>query len=218
MTLASYEEKPEAYYANARPEMLEFVPQNVCRALEIGCGQGEFGALLKARQTVELTGVEPCRYAAAQARLRFDRVLEMPIEAALTQLQAESFDCVIFNDVLEHLAVPWDVLGQLKGLLQPRGCVVVSLPNMRFMPVFKDLVLRARWEYVDAGVMDRTHLRFFTRSSMESLFIQSGYRIESVTGINAIVLPWKFALLNRLTGGALDDCRFQQFACVAYPD
>ncbi len=214
---ALYGEKTNKYYAYQRREMFPFVPTDVHELLEVGCGEAHFAAALKADRAVHVTAIEPFAAAAEVARGRVDRLLETDVEHGFAQLPDASFDGVVFNDVLEHLVDPWWALVETKRLLRPDGCVVASLPNMRYMPVLKDLVLNGDWEYCDAGVMDRTHLRFFTRRSIARLFGATGYGVERLEGINGIAFPWKFGLLNRLTGGALDDTRYVQFACVARP-
>lgn len=185
------------------------------RILEVGCGEGEFAANLKGERAVNITGIEPFESAASVALARLDRVLVADVNTGIDKLQNERFDCVVCNDVLEHLVDPWDTLKRLHPLVATGGVLVASLPNMRFMPVLKDLVIKGEWRYVGQGVMDRTHLRFFTQKSMRSLFEESGYNVTHMQGINAIQFPWKFRLLNSLTRGALADAQFQQFACVA---
>lgn len=211
----TYDNKPWEYFGQGRTEMLKFVPDSSRTLLEVGCGKGEFMANIKSRRALHGTGVEPYPEAAVMARQHFDEVLEAGIDDAVAQLLGRSFDCIVFNDVLEHLVDPWAALRMVKPLLSAGGCVVASIPNMRFWPVLKGLFLHGNWEYADTGVLDRTHLRFFTRSTMNDLFTSSGYRIEHMEGINKIALPWKVALLNRLIGNRLDDTRFTQFACVA---
>jgi 2-polyprenyl-3-methyl-5-hydroxy-6-metoxy-1,4-benzoquinol methylase len=93
-------------------------------------------------------------------------------------------DCVVFNDVLEHVADPWAVLTGTVCRLSTSGAVFASIPNVRHYRVLWDLGIRGRWEYRDTGILDRTHLRFFTESSIRALFETSGYRIESLTPIS----------------------------------
>lgn len=210
-----YADKRPQYFDGPRKEMLEFVPTDARRILEIGCGDGRFAASLKARGPVEITGVELNAEAAARARERMDRVHVADLEAAPPVLPAAHFDCLICNDVLEHLRDPWAVLRHLRGSLAPGAKVVASLPNLRFLQVMKDLVLRGDFSYQDEGVLDRTHLRFFTRSTLNRLFVDTGYEVLRLQGINSRVRGWKFDLLDRLTGGRVDDMRYVQFAVVA---
>lgn len=214
MNSTEYQGKPSAYFKFGRREVLSFIPTNTKSILEIGCGEGEFAANLKAERSVHVTGIEPFEAAARIADSRLDRVLTMDVNQGLLELQNQLFDCIVCNDVLEHLADPWDILKRLRPLIAQGGVLVASLPNMRFMPVLKDLVLKSEWHYTDAGVMDRTHLRFFTKKSMHTLFQDAGYRVLEMKGINAIKFPWKFALLNIMTLGSLEDARYLQFVSV----
>lgn len=208
-----------SYYQGKRPEMLAFIPNNATRFLELGCGAGGFGGLLRdTRKGVHVIGIEIHQESAAEARKHLDEVIEQPIEAALASIPLGSIDCVVCNDVLEHLVDPWAVLKQIRTVLQPGGCVVSSIPNVRHFPVFKKYAFYADWQYEKWGVLDRTHLRFFTKSSISRLFSESGFRAHRIEGIFGQPLPWKAALLNRLLGGRLTDMQYERFACVAVPD
>jgi 2-polyprenyl-3-methyl-5-hydroxy-6-metoxy-1,4-benzoquinol methylase len=217
LTEAGYDAKEDNYYAHQRPEMQVLVPLSACRVLEVGCGVGSFAAGLKARRDLHVTGIEAFPEAAAQAAGRIDRVIAAGIEAALPQLAEERFDCIVINDVLEHLVDPWEVLRQLRPLLQLEGVLVASIPNVRYLPVFKDYVLHGQWHYQLEGVLDRTHLRFFTRRSMQAMFDAAGYTVVSIQGIHAVQVSWKFRLLNALCKNALSDLPYLQFACVVRP-
>lgn len=214
MNGTGYETKPATYFNFGRREMLPFIPASAKSILEVGCGEGEFAANIKAVRPAHITGIEPFAAAARVANSRLDRVLDVDVDAGILELQGQQFDCIVCNDVLEHLVDPWETLKCLRPLMAPNGVLVASLPNMRFMPVIKDFVLKGEWCYTVAGVMDRTHLRFFTRKSMHTLFEESGYQVTRIEGINAIQFPWKFGLLNKLTLGALADAQFLQYACV----
>jgi hypothetical protein len=106
-------------------------------------------------------------------------------------------------------------LRQIHPLLHDQGVVVASIPNMRYFPVLKELVLKGRWEYQQQGVLDRTHLRFFTPQSMRDLFESTGYQVQTMQGIIGSPFPWKLGVVNKLFAGALADTQFPQFACVA---
>jgi len=211
---ASYESKDAQYFEYARPEMLDFVPAGAKTVLEIGCGRAGFAALLKQRGAVQVTAIEAHAESAALARPRVDRLLDLPIEQALPLLAGEQFDCIVLNDVLEHLVDPWQVLRDLRGVLAPDGRLVASLPNVRYLPVFKDYVLRGQWQYQKDGVLDRTHLRFFSCTAMRELFESSGLEMERIEGINPTAVSWKFHLANLFARGSLKDTPFKQFACV----
>ena len=214
---AGYDAKEDNYYAHQRPEMQALVPQSARRLLEVGCGGGIFAASLKAKREIHVTGIEAFAEAAAQAAGRIDRVIAAGIEAALPQLAEERFDCIVINDVLEHLVDPWEVLRQLRPLLNVDGVLVASIPNARYLPVFKDYVLRGQWQYQLEGVLDRTHLRFFTRRSMQAMFEAAGYTMVSIQGIHPVQVSWKFKLLNALFKDAFSDMPYLQFASVVRP-
>src|SRR6266404_6550133 len=94
------------YYQCDRAEMLPFVPQSVSRVLEVGCGAGRFGAEIRRSRKAEVWGIEAIPEIAAQAAERLDRVLTKNIEDGALELPSDYFDCIIFNDVLEHLTYP----------------------------------------------------------------------------------------------------------------
>lgn len=214
-----YEIKEDYYFNNSRPEMIPHVPNDALSLLEVGCGSGEFAAALKEqRRNLHVTAIEAHARVAGVARARVDEFIEATIEDAMSRLEGRRFDCIVMNDVIEHLVDPWSALRQLHSLLQPgSGRFVASIPNVRYLPVFKAYVQEARWTYEQDGVMDRTHLRWFTQRSIAELFRDTGYAAEKIEGINGTRLPWKLAVINRLARGALDDLRFRQFACIARP-
>lgn len=212
-----YNEKVDHYFNSKRVEMIAFIPESAERVLEIGCGTGSFGAHLKSLRKVEFIGIEPQLNAAEIARAVIDKVIQLDVDSGLLELEGLLFDCIVFNDVLEHLVDPWDILEKIKILLTPNGVVVASIPNIRYMPVFKEYLLGADWRYQRDGVMDKTHLRFFTKNSIYTFFNSCGFDILKIQGINKIEFPWKYAILNMVTGGRLDDTHYQQFACIARP-
>ena len=210
-----------AYFRNPRTEMLKYVPSGVTRILEVGCGSGVFGAALRERQRLagearaHMIGLELEPAAADLARGTFDQVIAGYFFDQVPTLQSGTFDCVVGNDVVEHLTDPWRALAQLHRLLCPGGRLVLSLPNIRFWGVVKDLVWNGGWKYADDGVLDRTHLRFFTRSSIESLLRDSAFEDVSVEGINSQLSGWKVDSVNLVTGGRFNDMRYLQFAACA---
>lgn len=215
MTDTTYNHKPNGYFAQSRSEMVGFIPAHTQTILEIGCGGGEFMKHLRQTRKVHAVAIEPHKEAAEQARNHFDTVIEADVAAGLNKLKNERFDCVVVNDVLEHLVAPWETLVAIRKLLSPHGVAVASIPNVRYFPVLRALALNGRWDYADYGVLDRTHLRFFTQSSIREMFETSGYCVERLEGINSMSLTWKHNILFFLLGERLVDTKYQQFACVA---
>ena len=201
---------------NNRPEMMQFIPKNAQKILDVGCAQGLFGERLKKELKAEVWGIEIDQKSAKKAQVRIDKVLIGDISDLLDKIPNDYFDCVIFNDVLEHLVDPYSLLKKIKSKLNLNGVVVCSLPNIRFFYTLKALVLGKEWKYVDIGILDKTHLRFFTQKSIEDMFKILGYRILKLKGIHELH-SWKFSLLNFLLFGALSDIKYSQFACVAKP-
>ena len=167
----------EDYYAFSRPDVQRLVNAASKRILDVGCGAGMLGGSLKQERGVEVWGVEYVPEVAKIAAERLDRVISGGIEDALAQLPDGYFDTIICADVLEHLVDPWQVLNDLKIKLAPGGDLVASIPNIRHWSVVSRL-LEGRWEYADAGLLDRTHLRFFTRHDCMLMFEKAGYRIN----------------------------------------
>jgi len=157
------------------------------RVLDIGCSQGYLGCALKAFG-MEVYGVEPSAQAATVAGTRMDRVYNCTLAAFLTvhAPHMSKFDYLIFGDVLEHLIDPEATLVQCHQLLLPDGAVIASIPNIAHVAT-RLMLLQGRWDYADFGLMDRTHLRFFTRKTMVDLFTRSSYRIVSIDRVKLSV-------------------------------
>lgn len=203
------------YYTETRPEMLPFIPATARTVLDVGCGEGGFGAQVKADRAASVWGIEPNADAARRAGEKLDRVLVGRLEDV--DLQEATFDCIVFNDVLEHLYDPWGALRLARKHLTGTGVIVASLPNLALFNVLWDLVIREEWRYEKAGTLDVTHIRFFTRKGMVRLFSGSGYTVHRIEGINPQTQGRKFKLLNALCLNRLDRMRYLQFAVVASP-
>ncbi|HLD98904.1 MAG TPA: class I SAM-dependent methyltransferase [Bdellovibrionota bacterium] len=201
----------EGYYSNYRSELMPFVPERLTRALDVGCGDGTFGMALKQSRPFEVWGIEPVAAAAKIAGSRLDRVIPEGVETAIPKLPDSHFDAVFFNDVLEHLIDPEAVLRAIRPKLLPNATLVASLPNVRYLPHLRDLLVRKDWKYADSGILDRTHVRFFTDKSARKMLESCGYEITRAEGINGLPI-WKILPWTLLTFGSLRDTRYLQFA------
>jgi len=170
----------DAYYSQPRADVAALVPDNAQRVLDVGCGFGALGRELTARKPRIMHGIE--RNAAAARHLQdvYQRYVIGDGEAGLEELRGERYDCIVFADVLEHLVDPWAVLKKASQMLAPGGAVVASIPNVRNIAVLFNLALRGRWRYEDSGLLDRTHLRFFTRTEIYELYASAGLTIECI--------------------------------------
>lgn len=171
------------YYSNVNPTLLQKIPMTAGRILEIGCGDGQFAAAVKARNSdVVYFGVELFEDAATKATRYIDHVLpgnieDAPTLAKLKTLQAgDPFDVLIFGDVLEHLLDPWAVLAQLRSLMRPDGLCVICIPNVSHWSLIQQQ-FKGRWDYRDSGLLDRTHLRFFTKDTACEMLNAAGWKV-----------------------------------------
>lgn len=174
------------YPFSERHEVVPLVPEDAKVILDVGCGLGGFGySLRQANPSRELWGIEEHAETAVEAEPFYDHLVVGSFPFALDD-RAPLFDCIVFNDVLEHMVDPWSALRASHVLLSPGGTIVASIPNVRYVRTLFDLVLRGDWTYTNAGVLDRTHLRFFTRRTAVRLLEETGFQVEHVSGINWI--------------------------------
>jgi SAM-dependent methyltransferase len=180
-----YFKKNKKYYNHIRKDVLPLLPQKINRLLEVGCGFGNTLNYIKEnRQCNWLGGVELIPEVASISRKKLDFVVEGDIESLDLQILAESIDFILCLDVLEHLIDPWSVISKLDKLLKPGGAIIASIPNIRNLHVLIPLIFKGKWEYGDEGLLDRTHLRFFTRSSAIKLIESSGLKVDIIRDMN----------------------------------
>ena len=166
--------------------------------------------LARPASKLEIVGVELFESAAEKAAAVLDRVIVGNVEQI--DLPYENyFDCVIFADVLEHLVDPWRMLRRAKTLLRRDGVIVASIPNVQHSRVLINLFF-GRWEYEQFGIMDSTHLRFFTRKSIDTLFQSTGYELRRVSGLLGST---RVKLMHFATAGLADPFVTRQYLIVA---
>lgn len=209
-----YENKPGSYYSNYRPEMQQLFPETAKTFLDVGCGNGTMAAEIKVKHNVEAWGVEYMDVEAEKAKDILDNVFSGAIEENLKNLPDNYFDVIYFNDVLEHLTDPYNVLNKIKAKLSTNGVIISSIPNIRYHGAMRSYLFRKDWKYEDYGVMDFTHYRFFTSKSIQRMYEEAGYKIVSHKGINKSK-SLKPYLLNLLFFGSASDIFYSQYATVA---
>ncbi|HOE67518.1 MAG TPA: methyltransferase domain-containing protein [Candidatus Hydrogenedentes bacterium] len=213
--------QPGGYYRSERPELAAHVPKTTKRLLDCGCGAGDFGALMKRSGVQEVIGVELVPRACELAKKVLDDAICGNIEEMEFPFEDGYFDCITFGDVLEHLADPAAVLKKAARVLAPKGVIITSIPNVRFFQVVANLV-HGRWQYESAGILDRTHLRFFTAVEMVELVRQAGLEIVQLSPLSAApkeALPRNpdgSFTLGRLTIHPMNDLDYEDFLVYQY--
>lgn len=173
-----------AYYNNVNQTLLEAMPKNAKRILEIGCGAGALGKayISTVNPSCEYWGVEYVPEMAAVSETILYRTIVGSIEdnSVYSKIPENYFDILIFGDVLEHLREPWDVLKLLTKNMKDDGQCISCIPNVQHWSILRNL-LDGNWRYQDSGLMDRTHLRFFTRTTMIEMFNNNGWKVTAET-------------------------------------
>jgi SAM-dependent methyltransferase len=165
------------YFDDPRPDIQAVVEAPGGRFLDLGCASGALGAALKEAGAAFVAGIEGHPVAAAKARSRLDSLIEGDILSVSIPFSLGEFDYIILADVLEHLPDPHAALRRYLPYLGATGRIVVSVPNMRFYLVLLRLLVD-RWSYTDHGIRDRTHLRIFTRRSLEAMLASCDLLVE----------------------------------------
>ena len=171
-----------SYHTNPRVEIMSFLGEPPGTLLDIGCGGGATGVLVKQKfPGTRVVGIEINPTAAEHARRYLDQVICAGIDDVdlARELPGETISTVLLLDVLEHLYDPWRALQRIRGWLTPGTRVIASVPNIRNLATLSDIA-GGRFEYEPNGVLDITHVRFFTRNSLRDLFEQTGFEVRGL--------------------------------------
>ena len=211
MIIQNYNQKEETYFNNARLDILPLLPEYSESILEIGCGNGATLKYLKAHgKCKENTGIELTEYAALEAKQFIDNTLIGDAKGIINTLESDSYDLVLCLDILEHLVDPWLMIKQISRVLKKGGVIISSIPNIRTIRVISKLAILGEFDYTNIGIMDKTHLRFFTKKSALELFNTDTLEVD-------LWIPSPFAdtskssVFNTITFGFFRDLLTEQF-------
>ncbi len=172
-----------SYYNNVNLDILNLIPNTAAFILEIGCGAGALAKATRERNpSAHYIGVEIVEEVANQAVAHMNHTLVGDITTKKTlenldKIRCEKlFDTLIIGDVLEHLYDPWSVLTELRYRMAKNGLCIICIPNVAHWSVLLQQ-LRGRWDYTDAGLLDKTHIRFFTLETAAELFNKAGWQL-----------------------------------------
>jgi len=200
-----YIEKPKNYFSEIRNDIIELIQCNNCNILEIGCGEGN--TLIELKRQGKAKFVVGIDIVDLNQSSKLDKFILADIENDNINLPEEYFDIIICADVLEHLKDPWSVLKKIRKFLKPNGILLASIPNVREIKTLISIVIKGDFKYVDSGILDKTHLRFFCKKNVIELFESTGYKIEKVT----FKLSPKRKFLLKLSLGLLEEILVVQY-------
>ncbi len=173
------------YGDNPRTELIDLIQEAPEQVLEIGCGSGATGMVIKEKfPDVTYIGIDSNEKAAGIAQTRLDKVIVSDIEKVHFDsfgFKKECFNLIICADVLEHLYDPWKMLNNLREYLTPDGKIFASIPNVQYINHIINF-MHGKWKYDDNGLLDVTHIRFFTLNEIVKMFNGTGYEITHCSG------------------------------------
>jgi 2-polyprenyl-3-methyl-5-hydroxy-6-metoxy-1,4-benzoquinol methylase len=199
----------QGYYGHVRSEIAPLLPTEARRIVDVGCGSGATLAWLRSlyprAHTIGLEGNSALHETVAG---NADTAITVDLASDdIPDLGAP--DLMLFLDVLEHLPDPVGALRQLSAGLVPHGVIIVSVPNVAHVSVAVPLIVKGEFRYRDAGILDRTHLRFFTRSTTEALLKEAGFVADQ--GLMIGIDGPRARLANALTFGAMQKRLAKQY-------
>lgn len=200
-----------SYYSHNRGDVLRLVPEEARRILDVGCGAGSLGKELK-KSGAKVFGIEISRNACEAAGKELDKTFLCDVEEFSPPFSDKYFDCIIFADILEHLRDPQTTLEKYRRYLSDNGRAIGSIPNVRYYKLIIRL-LRGSWDYSDSGLLDKSHLRFFTLINIKEMFEEAGYEIIRLE--RNIVAARGFKVLNFLLFNRLKEFLTYQYYIVA---
>lgn len=204
------------YFSQQRQDVLRMIDVVPINALDVGCGEGHFGKILKNKFGTQVDGIEPDPQASDVAATNLNKCYR-GVWSDLADNITDQYDAIFFNDSLEHMIDPETALKAASKKLTENGLIYASIPNFLYVDNIFNLLRTRDWMYQDSGILDRTHLRFFTRKSIDRLFLNSGYKIHKIEPLK-INDTWKWRLLNRIFCGNISDFIIYQYGIVACLD
>jgi SAM-dependent methyltransferase len=165
------------YFDGTRSDLLDWLGGRYPSVLEIGCGRGGNADWFRRHGADRIVGIELDSPSAEVAKTRFDLVMVGDVNDRIGDLDSP-FDLIVCADVLEHLEDPWAVVTRLRTVAAPGATIVASIPNIRFYRALLEIAFGRGFRYESEGIFDRTHLRFFTRRTIQDLMVQGGWTVE----------------------------------------
>jgi len=175
------------YHHYVNIPLIKWIKHPPHRLVDVGCAAGILGDVIKSKYNgVYVVGIEPNPFVAKFARQYLDVVISEKFESIDLKhynIPLNSFDTAILSDVIEHVYNPWEMMIKLKSWLAPNAQVLMSVPNIRNFHVMADLFCNGQFQYQSQGLMDVTHIRFFTKQTICQLLMDTGYQLCDIKPI-----------------------------------
>ena len=192
--------KSDSYYELSRPEIARIIVGEPKKILEIGCAAGNFKNNIG--WDCDYHGVDPSADAIEKAARKGITTYHGTYDTVKNKLPDHYFDLIIANDVIEHMECPSTFLKSIRDKLAENGYIIGSVPNVRYITNLWNLLLKRDWLYTEAGVLDNTHLRFFTPKSIARTLTEAGFSIDYLkpsgpvryTTIKKLLYPFVFPI------------------------
>ncbi|GMT46031.1 MAG: SAM-dependent methyltransferase [bacterium] len=176
-----HKKESESYFDSINSTLIDQLPENPGDILDVGCATGKLGEeIIQIKNPGSYVGIEVVGTVAEEAKKRLTYVYVGQAEEWMPKLKSKSFDWVILADSLEHTVDPWTILEEVNRLLKKEGHILISLPNVRNLGVITELLVNGTWNYRDFGIMDRGHLRFFTKKTILKMLDNYGFIVKKV--------------------------------------
>jgi 2-polyprenyl-3-methyl-5-hydroxy-6-metoxy-1,4-benzoquinol methylase len=211
MKTQNYAGKELEYFGRVRHDILPLMPEFSGSVLEIGCGNGATLKYLKeSGLSNQVHGMELTEAMALEAKPHLDQLWVGDAESLIFSVESQKYDVVLCLDVLEHLIDPWSFVTEISRILKPGGMVIASIPNLRTFTVIWNLLVLGRFDYASQGIMDQTHLRFFTKKTAIELLNTGELAVDRWE--YSSFAPWsKSMILNLCTFGAFRHLLTEQY-------
>lgn len=183
--------KQLGYYEHERRELLQFIPETDVRVLDCGCGRCGLGRSLKKRQLCHYVGIDKVAQDVGFQNNEFEKYYILDLESSIFDDSYGKFDVVVCADFLEHLKDPWGFLKSIKRSISSGGRLVFSIPHIFAPDVLAD-IQRGLFRYKEAGTLDFTHLRFFTKTTIFQMFARCGYHITAIQAFPSSTLQYQY--------------------------
>jgi len=206
--------------ANPLNQIVIQIPSNVT-VLDIGAGNGLLGQLFQASgKTIIIDGVEPSDYASQIAKKHYRKLFNGCLSSFVGELKNRSYDYIVLADVIEHIVDPVEFIGEIKSIMHDNTKLIFSIPNVAYGSIRINLLF-GEFQYSDSGILEKTHLRFYTEPTVRDLMNCSGLNIEQLSYLHRDIFAIeKSSFLNKINLSSLlsimsdDNAHTYQFLLV----